>query len=385
MKISKTLRKPANWQDFESLCLLLWREEWQSDDLKKNGRNGQVQKGVDISGHRQDENEYSGIQCKCKPGNASLTKSEINLEIENAKLFKPALKRLVFATTSDKDVAIEEYIRIKDDENRKCGLFAIDIKSWQDIVDMLERNKPVLNTYMDIVAEDYAIDISFYDGDKETIIRPKFARIYHMEREQREFSQSFSEPPKENMLDYLLGGVSSQLNMYEKLAKTIVPPVASTIKVVKGHIETNYAYCPLKFLVMNQGKSPIDDFKIKFAFDNKQVLFTGNNIDKKNSFPEISLSYYIPNISMENGVGVFMYGNSLIPADSAISDEFYVHFPDDADEVNVNWSLLSRQYSTSGQLRIKVEKEFVDDVRYDNINVGTTTIEDYIEKEDITD
>lgn len=72
MKIAQTLRRPANWQDFESLCLLLWREEWKSDDLKKNGRNGQLQNGVDISGHRDSENEYSGIQCKCKPGNKQL-------------------------------------------------------------------------------------------------------------------------------------------------------------------------------------------------------------------------------------------------------------------------------------------------------------------------
>lgn len=134
MKISQTLRKPANWQDFESLCLL-WREEWRSDDIKKNGRNGQSQKGVDICGHREGENEYSGIQCICKSGNKALTTDEIDEEIDeeidNAIEFKPALKRLIFATTADKDAPIEEYVRIKDDENRKKGLFSIDIKSWQ--------------------------------------------------------------------------------------------------------------------------------------------------------------------------------------------------------------------------------------------------------------
>ena len=108
MKISQTLRKPANWQDFESLCLLLWRAEWKSDDIKKNGRNGQAQKGVDICGHREGENGHSGIQCKCKPGNKALTTDEIDEEIENAKAFKPALRRLIFATTADKDALIEE-------------------------------------------------------------------------------------------------------------------------------------------------------------------------------------------------------------------------------------------------------------------------------------
>ena len=86
MKISQTLRKPANWQDFESLCLILWRAEWKSEDIKKNGRNGQAQKGVDICGHREGENEYSGIQCKCKPGNKPLTTDEIDDEINNARM-----------------------------------------------------------------------------------------------------------------------------------------------------------------------------------------------------------------------------------------------------------------------------------------------------------
>lgn len=181
MKISQTLRKPANWQDFESLCLILWRAEWKSEDIKKNGRNGQAQKGVDICGHREGENEYSGIQCKCKPGNKPLTTDEIDDEINNARAFKPALRRLIFATTADKDATIEEYVRIKDDENRKNGLFSIDIKSWQDIIDLLELNKPVLHTYLDIVAEDYAVAITFEDGNLEKIVHPQYARIYYME------------------------------------------------------------------------------------------------------------------------------------------------------------------------------------------------------------
>ena len=181
MRISQTLRKPANWQDFESLCLLLWREEWKSDDIKKNGRNGQSQKGVDICGHRDGEDEYSGIQCKCKVGNKALTTDEIDEEIDNAMEFKPALKRLIFATTADKDAPVEEYVRIKDDENRKKGLFRIDIKSWQDIVDMLERNKSVLNTYLDIVAEDFAVVVTFEDGNEGTSIHPQFSKVYYLE------------------------------------------------------------------------------------------------------------------------------------------------------------------------------------------------------------
>ena len=381
MKISQTLRKPENWQDFESLCLLLWREEWKSEDIKKNGRNGQAQKGVDICGHRDGENEYSGIQCKCKPGNKALTTNEIDNEIDNAKAFKPALKRLVFATTSDKDAALEEHVRIKDDENRKNGLFTIDIKSWQDIVDMLERNKLVLNTYMDIVADDYAVTITFDDGRDEKVIRPKWSRVYYMEPTPKEEPVEAAPKPNYNVL---FGGVVSQLQHIAELADTFNRPVMATAKIVKGTMKTNHTYCHLRFMVVNQGRTPIDDYKIIFHFNNQDVRFVYDNVEKKMSFPEINYNL-MRDITLENGHGVTMYGKSIIPGDYVMSDDFYIHLPNETEEVNIYWRLLSRHYSEEGKLRLMVEKEYKEEVEYDKNKAGKTFVRDYIEIEDITD
>ena len=382
MKISQTLRKPANWQDFESLCLLLWRAEWKSDDIKKNGRNGQAQKGVDICGHREGENEYSGIQCKCKPGNKALTTDEIDEEIDNAKAFKPALRRLIFATTADKDAPIEEYIRIKDDENRKNGLFSIDIKSWQDIIDLLELNKSVLHTYLDIVAEDYAVAITFEDGSEETIIHPQYSRIYYMEPAPRE------EPKKtvvkdNTSLNIALGGWTEQLKSIAAMADQFKPPVVAQAKIIRGTIKTNHSYCPLKFQVVNQGKAPIDDYKIIFHFENENVRFVKDNVEKKTSFPELISFTGIRNVFLENGAGVTMYGNSIIPGDDASSDDFFVRLPYDVAAVNIKWKLLSRQYSCEGSLKLSSDRGFVDLVKYDKEKAGKTYICDYIEEEDI--
>lgn len=384
MKISQTLRKPANWQDFESLCLILWRAEWKSEDIKKNGRNGQAQKGVDICGHREGENEYSGIQCKCKPGNKSLTTDEIDDEINNARAFKPALRRLIFATTADKDATIEEYVRIKDDENRKNGLFSIDIKSWQDIIDLLELNKPVLHTYLDIVTEDYAVAITFEDGNLEKIVHPQYARISYLEPAPK------VEPKKtvkqENIaLGTALGSWSAQLKSIAAMAERFNPPVVAQAKIIRGTIKTNHSYCPLKFLVVNQGKSPIDDYKIVFHFENENVRFVKDNVEKKTSFQDLISFTGIRNVSLENGSGVTMYGNSIIPGDDACSDDFFVRLPYDVADVTVKWKLLSRQYSCEGTLKMSSERGFVDMVKYDKEKVGKTYISDYIEEEDITD
>ena len=37
MQISKSLPKPQNWQDFETLCKKLWGEIWSCPEIKKNG------------------------------------------------------------------------------------------------------------------------------------------------------------------------------------------------------------------------------------------------------------------------------------------------------------------------------------------------------------
>ena len=271
MKITQTLRRPANWQDFESLCLLLWREEWKSEDLKKNGRNGQAQNGVDISGHRDGEGEFSGIQCKCKPGNKGLAMDEIDEEINNAKAFKPALRRLVFATTADKDATIEEYVRLKDDENRKKGLFSIDIKSWQDIIDLLERNKSVLNIYLDIVAEDYAVAVTFEDGAFETTIHPQYSKIYYLKPAPKGQPRKIAST-NDAVRRLALGGLATQLEHITALAEAYSKPVIASPRIVRGSVETNHAFCPLKFMVANQGRTPIDDFKILFFFDNPNVI-----------------------------------------------------------------------------------------------------------------
>lgn len=379
MKISQTLRKPANWQDFESLCLLLWRAEWKSDDLKKNGRNGQAQNGVDISGHREGENEYSGIQCKCKPGNKPLTPEEIDREINNAKVFKPSLRRLVFASTADKDATIEEYVRIKDDENRKLGLFSIDLKSWQDIIDLLELHKPVLHSYLDIVADDYAVSISFEDGKFEKKIYPKYELIYYTTPDLKAEVQMQSEKNEVPLTDEV-GYLAAQLRQLTTMVDLFRTSDKATTRVVK----TNHSYCPLKFQIVNQGRSPIDDYKIQFFFDNKDIKFIMNNVKKTITFSDMTFEG-IPNVSLEDGVGVTMYGNSIIPGDNEFSDDFFVRVPDDVKEVEIVWKLLSRHYSCDGKLKVLVGQDYVGTVKYDKEKAGKTYIGDYIEVKEIAD
>ena len=115
---------PKNWQDFEALCVDLWREEWQDSSIQRFGRNGQAQQGVDIVGRPKDResNGWVGIQCKCIDTNSILDKSTLLGELEKAEKFKPPLSQYIVATTGRKDVQMEQLCRAISEQHLIKGI-----------------------------------------------------------------------------------------------------------------------------------------------------------------------------------------------------------------------------------------------------------------------
>ena len=135
--------------------------------------------------------------------------------------------------------------------------------------------------------------------------------------------------------------------------------------------------------MVNQGRSPIDDYKVFFYFNNNQVLFAETNVEKRMSMPEITFGNALSNISMHDGEGISMFGTSLIPGDVTYTDDFFVHLPIGVQEVSIDWKLLSRHYSEKGTLKIIVEDEIQYDYEYSKARAGEEEMVDFVEKEDI--
>jgi len=127
---------PSNWEDFEDLCFNVWKRIWKDDDAQRNGRKGQVQKGVDFYGNPNKNNKYVGVQCKCKNKmyGSKLTIAEIKKEIEEAKKFTPKLSKYIIATTSFRDAKIQEFCRNITLEHKKLKIFSVNVIFWEDII-----------------------------------------------------------------------------------------------------------------------------------------------------------------------------------------------------------------------------------------------------------
>lgn len=137
---------PKNWQDFEALCVDLWREELQDSSIQRYGRTGQAQQGVDIVGRPKgsESNGRTGIQCKCIESNSVLDKSTIQAEIVKARNFMPPLSQYIIATTGRKDVRVEQLCRTINDQYLKEGLFTVTFLGWEDIVLLLDKHPSVI-------------------------------------------------------------------------------------------------------------------------------------------------------------------------------------------------------------------------------------------------
>jgi hypothetical protein len=120
-----------NEDDFENLCLALWKRILGDPNAQRNGRRGQPQRGVDLFGRRNGSLNWVGIQCKVR-STGPLSERDVLTDVTSAKAFN--LTELIFATTAPRDEGLQEYARTLTELNHDEGLFSVSISSWDDIL-----------------------------------------------------------------------------------------------------------------------------------------------------------------------------------------------------------------------------------------------------------
>ncbi len=360
------LKKPSNWQDFEKLCKLLWGEIWVCEDtIKRHGRQGQNQHGVDVFSYVEKYAGYCGIQCKGKDDytNAQLTESEIDIEIKKALDFEPKLKLLVFATTANKDAKIERWIRKKDIENRAKGLFAIDIASWEDIVDQLERYRTTYNWYVNNCQFKDATDVHITFGGKEKIaIHPEYVRtIKHYEYKE------------------LMPFERTLLSQLKDLAS---PNFDASIMPWNRPRRIDKRWCELNIRIENVGKTVIKTPKLVVSFRPEDIVKIDDDFYYCNDWGINEAAKAQINAGRDAKREVFQtYKNQLEyrPKNSVFVQKDYLHFhmslipADGIKALPLFWKFLCEDYQKEGFLTINVEPKIEECIRtievYDEIEL----------------
>lgn len=365
MKARKQLRPPSNWPDFEDLCKKLWGEIWQCAEITKNGRSGQSQNGVDVSGIPKGEKQYFGIQCKGKDNysDSNLSEKEIDDEIKKAKSFEPPLKKFYFATTAKKDSKIEAYVRKKNLEHIESGLFEVHLFSWDDISDKILENKKTYDYYVRSIDFEKQYEVKFvFENDKnELVVEVPFKRVTTHYRQR-------IVPNKDRLV-----GDSNILFSQLGLPKS---PLSSPFSTV------NKSFCIFFFRLHNIGKEPLKNYKIFLNFNGN---FESIKTCTKGHYllPSIEVEYdtYIWNEDKQGKI--IPKEKILVPDDISAFDSICIKPIKEESVIDVQWKLVSQEYQTEGDLKLTIKPIFIDEERTELVinpldKKTTIEIEDHI-------
>lgn len=341
------IKKPSNWQDFEKLCKLLWGEMWDCEDsIKRHGRQGQNQHGVDVYAYVDKQQGYCGIQCKGKDdySNAQLTEKEIDEEIEKAKAFEPKLKLFVFATTANKDATIEGYIRKRDIENRSKGFFKVDVFSWEDIVDLMERYRNVYNWYVNNCQFKDATDVAVtFDGQEEITISPQYVKTitHYVLKELSAIELAVKAQWKQVSLPY-----------------SVAPPL-----IWNRPSKIDKRWCKLHIHIKNTGSTVIRTPKVKVFFHPDDVEDISDRFSYINTFGIDEAVKAQINASRDAKREVFQTYKNVIeyrPKETVFLQDDERSFSisiipaEGVNKLPLGWRFLCEDYSKEGVLTINV-------------------------------
>lgn len=376
--MKKSIRPPENWQDFESLCKKLFGEVWGCPyTIKKNGRLGQPQAGVDVYGKPKGEDDYWAIQCKGKDNyiNSKLTKKEIDEEIEKALKFEPKLKVYAFATTAPKDVEIEKYVRLKDIESTKNGDIEIILYSWEDIADLIEEHRDTFNWYVNNLQfkEQFDTEVSFQTENKNNVLIPKFLKTI----------TNYIERPEPELSNNIFSSWDSIRNVQAQLI--------SVNSGMFGPQKKNHGWCKLRVTIFNSGNKVLEDWKFWLSFDEDIVAKVDDDFTN-DIFMYKELAKYRTTWAYEDEKQILfkpLNNSPLIQKDRKVF-ECYCIPKYDATSIKVGWQLLARDFDLEGVAEFEVIPDYETEVKskyVDNSEDVREEIEisDYIttiEKED---
>ncbi len=373
----KTLRKPEYWEAFEDLCKKLWGEIWDCPEIKKNGRKGQSQHGVDVYGTERRSGDLIGVQCKGKDEYTThdqLTKKEIEDELEKAQLFKPFLCKFYFATTANKDVQIEEYIRIKNREFKEKGLFEVHLYCWEDIVELIDENKRTHDWYVNNqqYQSSHSALVTFQNDLSLITLRPTFIRhttryeniskfdnvdlspvIDQFNRDNRLYGFGFDEIiSKEDLISFF----NKKIQCEDDQKRLDPQPVHFHFdSITSNQVKTtNLSVCCFHLKVLNTGSEVLEDLKLYFEIENVTAV---DSVDKRQEMLDMNKYTYNVIFDKSNAFKAVCEpkSNVLVKEDHFNSDQLCIKTKTESCRCEIKYKLVSRNYSNEGSLTIEVD------------------------------
>jgi len=157
-----SLNRPKDWQAFERLTRDLFVRITGDVHMDLNGRNGQPQSGVDVSGVDQRTRVQVGIQCRGRGDGSAwtdsrLTQKELREEVAKARRFYPKLDVFVVVTTGPNDVRLKKAAAEISERHASEGSFEVQVHGWDWLEGRLSEHADVAIRYGIIAAANLGV------------------------------------------------------------------------------------------------------------------------------------------------------------------------------------------------------------------------------------
>ena len=139
---------PRTGDEFERWCLTIFRKHLRARGLTRYRDNGYRQHGIDILGNT-DDGAVVAIQCKLRNAKEILSEGDVRGDVELAKSLGVKLDVLTFATSA-KQKNLQCLAADITRDHKKQGLFAVEVYSWPDIVDIINEHEDVRHDLLNI-------------------------------------------------------------------------------------------------------------------------------------------------------------------------------------------------------------------------------------------
>ena len=134
--------------EFESLIRDICALEWGDPHVAKFGRKGQKQFGVDVYGRPADlDGTYRAAQCKLRTKGDSLTETEIEKEVSDARQFPHRLDALIISTDAPRDTHTQILVDRISERAVRNGRFRVAIWFWDEITERLAAYPRLIVSY----------------------------------------------------------------------------------------------------------------------------------------------------------------------------------------------------------------------------------------------
>ena len=270
----------------------------------------------------------------------------------------------IIATTANKDVEIEEYIRLKDIESRSNNEFEIILYCWEDIADLIEENRNTYNYYVNQnqFKTNYDFKVYFNDFQTEIILKPKFEETikkYRLKSQGELIRNSFSQ---------------------HKTLQGFDAPHKSTSSFSRlNQDRINYAICSFEIVMANEGNAVIEDWRVSITVE-EEFSKLMDSVGSGGYLGMVDLTHlkYKRTYVEGNKINYSPKDNSpLIQKDNRYF-EAYIVPKGKAYRIPLKWIILARDYNSEGIIYLNIEPEVETKVIYEEVETKEEILPDEI-------